>query len=176
MRESVRGASRTLLLAALLAPFLSAPAPAARAEDRSGFRVDARLGRLVEETVRRASRRLADPGCAQLLLDFDDLRTGRPLAETLAASGRTPSTLFASLHFYDGDRMVQCRWRNTWAWVAVGTDAVFVCRSRFVNLATKNEKLAMNILVHEALHTLGLGENPPSSEEITASVIRRCGR
>lgn len=176
MREPVRGVSRAVALAALLAPFLAAPAPAAGAEEGADGFVDPRLGRLVEETVRRASRRLADPGCAQLLFDFDDLRTGRPLAETLALSGRTPENLLGTLRFYDGDRMVQCRWRSTWAWVAVGTDAVFVCRSRFVTLATKNEKLAMNILVHEALHTLGLGENPPSSEEITASVIRRCGR
>ncbi|MCL4806233.1 MAG: hypothetical protein KJ062_00315 [Thermoanaerobaculia bacterium] len=176
MREPVRGVSRAFLLAAFLAPCLSAPAPTGLSQEGSDAHVDPRLGRLVEETVRRASRRLADPGCAQLLFDFDDLRTGRPLAETLAASGRSPGNLLGTLRFYDGDLMVQCRWRDAWAWVAVGTDAVFVCRSRFVKLATKNEKLAMNILVHEALHTLGLGENPPSSEEITAAVVRRCGR
>jgi hypothetical protein len=176
MREALQGVPGAGLLAALLVPLLAIPAVAVHAADGSDPHVDPRLGRLVEETVRRASRRLADPGCAQLLFDFDDLRTGRPLAETLAASGRTPENLLGTLRFYDGDRMVQCRWRETWAWVSVGTDAVFVCRSRFVKLATKNEKLAMNILVHEALHTLGLGENPPSSEEITAAVVRRCGR
>ncbi len=31
-------------------------------------------------------------------------------------------------------------------------------------------------LIHEILHTLGLGENPPSSREITARVLARCGR
>jgi hypothetical protein len=30
------------------------------------------------------------------------------------------------------------------------------------------------ILIHEILHTLGLGENPPSSAEITRQVWRRC--
>jgi len=31
------------------------------------------------------------------------------------------------------------------------------------------------ILIHELLHTLGLGENPPTSLEITARVTERCG-
>jgi hypothetical protein len=31
------------------------------------------------------------------------------------------------------------------------------------------------ILIHEWLHTLRLGENPPTSLEITAQVTERCG-
>ena len=31
-------------------------------------------------------------------------------------------------------------------------------------------------LIHEALHTLGLGENPPTSREITSRVVSRCHR
>jgi hypothetical protein len=31
------------------------------------------------------------------------------------------------------------------------------------------------LLIHEALHTLGLGENPPSSEEISNIVLTHCG-
>jgi hypothetical protein len=30
-------------------------------------------------------------------------------------------------------------------------------------------------LIHEMLHTLGLGENPPRSRDITARVRARCG-
>jgi hypothetical protein len=29
-------------------------------------------------------------------------------------------------------------------------------------------------VIHEMLHTLGLGENPPSSQEITQAVVKRC--
>ena len=29
-------------------------------------------------------------------------------------------------------------------------------------------------LIHESLHSLGLGENPPTSSEITSRVISRC--
>ena len=32
------------------------------------------------------------------------------------------------------------------------------------------------IVLHEALHTLGLGENPPLSAVITDRVAARCGR
>jgi hypothetical protein len=31
-------------------------------------------------------------------------------------------------------------------------------------------------MLHEALHTLGLPENPPSSAEITEHVFARCGK
>ena len=30
------------------------------------------------------------------------------------------------------------------------------------------------VVIHEALHTLGLGENPPSSAEISIRVAARC--
>jgi hypothetical protein len=31
------------------------------------------------------------------------------------------------------------------------------------------------LLIHELLHAIGLGENPPASEAITARVVARCG-
>jgi hypothetical protein len=34
--------------------------------------------------------------------------------------------------------------------------------------------LSASLIIHESLHTLGLGENPPSSSEITQHVERRC--
>lgn len=175
MREAVRSASRSALLAALVVPLLVVSPRASSAEGR-GPLVEPRLGPLVHRTVERAAERFAEPGCATLLTDFTDSRTGADLSSTLAASGRKTSNLFASLRFVDADHMVQCRNRRTWAWVPVGGDVVFVCRSRFTDLVRKDERLAGNVLVHEALHTLGLGENPPSSEEITRRVVRRCGR
>jgi hypothetical protein len=36
--------------------------------------------------------------------------------------------------------------------------------------------LAAALIIHEELHSLGLGEDPPTSKEITAKVIERCGR
>lgn len=34
--------------------------------------------------------------------------------------------------------------------------------------------MTANILIHEGLHCLGLGENPPASGDITAEVAARC--
>lgn len=176
MPEPVRGVAGARRGPGLVALLLCALARTAPAEDASPLLVEARLGPVVFRTVERAAARLADPACAMVLHDFDDLRTGRPLAETLAASGRTPSGFLASLRFVDADHMVQCRYRTPRAWIPVGGDVVFVCKSRFLALVKKNEWLAGNVLVHETLHSLGLGENPPRSDEITEAVARRCGR
>jgi hypothetical protein len=176
MRESLRRVVRLALLAAGVVPLLLRTAlPVTAANDPGPF-VEARLGPLVQRTVARAAARLEEPGCALVLGDFTDLRSGLPLSATLASSGRTTSSFFRSLRFVDADQMVQCRRRPAWAWVPVGGDVVFVCRSRFEALVRKDEWLAGDVLVHESLHSLGLGENPPSSEEITMGVVRRCGR
>jgi hypothetical protein len=153
-----------------------ASTPTALAANASIPLVDPRLGQLVQRTVERAAARFESPACAALLTVFTDVRTGEPLAARLLDSGRTPSTFLGSLRFVDADHMVQCQRRPAYAWVPVGGNVVFVCTSRFGELVRKDEWLAGNILIHEALHSLGLGENPPSSEEITRTVVRRCGR
>ena len=51
---------------------------------------------------------------------------------------------------------------------------VYVCGRAFKKLADRNPVMAQAVVIHEALHTLGLGENPPSSTEITARVLARC--
>ena len=38
----------------------------------------------------------------------------------------------------------------------------------------KNPTLAEAMVIHEMLHTLGLGENPPTTFEITDRVLSRC--
>jgi hypothetical protein len=111
-----------------------------------------------------------------LLDDFTDVRAGQALSATLSAHGRAPSELFASLRYVGADHMVRHRERKTCAWLPVGGDVVLVCRSRFLSLVRKDEWLAGKVLVHEALHSLGLGEDPPTCEESSAAVVRRCGR
>ena len=176
MRKAVQRVVPHTLLAAFVVPLFASTALPVKAASEPGPLVEARLGQLVHRTVERAASRLAEPGCALVLGDFTDSRSGRPLSATLAASGRTAASFFASLRFVDADHMVQCRRRPAYAWVPVGGDVVFVCRSRFEALVRKDEWLAGNVLVHESLHSLGLGENPPSSEEITIAVVRHCGR
>jgi len=50
---------------------------------------------------------------------------------------------------------------------------VFVCPN-FRKEAERDPWSAENWIIHEMLHTLGLGENPPSSREITQRVNERC--
>jgi hypothetical protein len=40
---------------------------------------------------------------------------------------------------------------------------------------SRNSRNAEAIVIHEWLHSLGLGENPPSSDYITTRVRARCG-
>ena len=51
-----------------------------------------------------------------------------------------------------------------------------VCGARFVETQFSDPGFAAALVIHEELHVLGLGENPPSAREITARVVARCGR
>jgi hypothetical protein len=57
---------------------------------------------------------------------------------------------------------------------------VFVCpaereaRSRLARLEFQGGSLAEAMVIHEMLHTLGLGENPPTPFEITERIRARC--
>jgi hypothetical protein len=53
---------------------------------------------------------------------------------------------------------------------------VYVCTAWFREAFATNPGLAEEVIIHESLHALGLGENPPSSQEITTRVAERCGR
>lgn len=39
---------------------------------------------------------------------------------------------------------------------------------------TESSSHAEAIVIHEMLHSLGLGENPPTSDYITSRVMERC--
>ena len=57
-----------------------------------------------------------------------------------------------------------------------GSRAIVVCGARFVRQMSLDSVHAEVILIHEALHSLGLGENPPSSDSITERIRERCHR
>jgi hypothetical protein len=77
--------------------------------------------------------------------------------------------------FYDGSNESPCRRPSVYAFTVPGVRAVRVCPS-LGWLAAGDPERAESIVIHEVLHTLGLEENPPSSEEITARVEKRCRR
>ncbi len=60
------------------------------------------------------------------------------------------------------------------AYTVPGAYVVHVC-PLFVDRSFADPKVAEIVVIHELLHSLGLGENPPTSYDITRQVMRRCG-
>jgi hypothetical protein len=51
---------------------------------------------------------------------------------------------------------------------------VWICPVQFQRTAADWPELAEIALLHEALRTVGLAENPPSSRDIAVEVFREC--
>ena len=67
-----------------------------------------------------------------------------------------------------------CRTKGTVAVTEPGSRVVFICARSFLEMALSAPERAEATVIHEMLHSLGLGENPPSSNEITERVLSRC--
>jgi hypothetical protein len=138
-------------------------------------RASAALERALADTAERAEGKLAVPSCRMVFLDFRSL-DGHLLQETLDGLGQDGQLYFRGLVFYDGNGRTACATRDVIAFASPGSRAVFLCTTQFVEKARRDPGLAAALLIHEELHALGLGENPPSSKEITQKVIARCGK
>ena len=119
----------------------------------------------------RARARLGDPQCLAVLSDFRSV-TGLRLDEELAASGRTAQEQFDLLALESGLGRYMCSQRVTMASTRVYSSVVSICLRSFTLLSRAEQDA---VLIHEMLHSLGLGENPPESVAITAQVLKRCG-
>ncbi|HWZ85942.1 MAG TPA: hypothetical protein VN032_07070 [Thermoanaerobaculia bacterium] len=138
------------------------------------FFVDRKLGAGMQESLDEAARRLSDSRCQALLTDFAD-GSGRRLDENLHAIGQSMPAYLGLVLFYDGSATEPCANERVLAWTSPGSRAVHVCWSQFSHWQRASPGYTANIVIHEALHTLGLGEGPPTSRQITAKVIERCG-
>ena len=131
---------------------------------------------LITNAVAGARTRLERPECQRVLTDFHD-SDGRPLADRLAAT-KVPvgDYLMERVWFVDGQLSDICRRDlGTAAFTVPGHQVIRVCAPRFAQKFAHQTVAAELIVIHELLHTLGLGENPPSSRDITQQVMRRCG-
>lgn len=131
----------------------------------------------VEQAIDSASRRLGTSECQRVLSDFRD-GSGTPLEIKLTAIGVTPAEYLAHwIWFVDGSDQTQCVKYHTNAFTQPRSRVVFICGQRIVNAVSSTASSERDVvIIHEMLHTLGLGENPPSSAEITKQVMARCGR
>ena len=118
-----------------------------------------------------ARERLGDTRCRAVLADFRSV-TGHRLDEVLAARGRTAQEQLDLLAFESGLGRYVCARPATMAATRIHSSVVSICLRPFTLLPPKEQEA---VLIHEMLHSLGLGENPPESVAITAQVLKRCG-
>lgn len=122
--------------------------------------------------LRGAARQLERPECEGLLDEFADAGN-RSLRAALQAEGLTVDELLSRVLFYDATPAA-CRSSALAGMDAPGDRVVRVCGRRFQQTMSQSRDHAEAIVIHELLHALGLGENPPSSDYITTRVKVRC--
>jgi hypothetical protein len=128
---------------------------------------------VVERAVEGARRRLQVPECRRIFTDFHDA-AGTPLQERLDALRLDGAAWLGHIVFTDGFGQRGCRTGKALALTMPGSRVVYVCGSRLRAAQTRQSADAEVVVLHEALHTLGLGENPPDSLSITRQVMTRC--
>jgi hypothetical protein len=172
--RSSRGLSsrRTLLAFALLTAL--GPRAALPEHTPPGFvqPVDPFLFAAADAALAAAERALLHPGCDTIFTDFHD-PSGAPLRTSLEKLGIPADAFLRSLRFVNGEHLPVCR-PGVLAGTRPGSRVVYLCGLRFASAQRANPRLGAALILHEALHALGLSENPPTSLEITAGVLARC--
>ncbi len=134
--------------------------------------VDSFLAAATANAIAAAERLLEDPRCEQIFSDFR-AASGSPLQAALDALGVTGGAYLRRLRFVNGEHLPFCS-TGTLAATRPGSRVIYLCGSRFAVTERNNPRLGASLLLHEELHSLGLSENPPTSQEITARVLARC--
>jgi hypothetical protein len=155
------------------------PAVVPPAADPSAFNVriaEKTDADLVRRAVSGAFRSLGDARCQRVLTRFQDA-SGRTLDSNLEALGTSPQGYLRYVLFYDGSASPACKAKgskNVFAATAPGSRVVLVCLPQFRAALARQPFHGEAVVIHEMLHTLGLGENPPTTEEITRQVMGAC--
>lgn len=168
---------RLLIVAVVLAGAWLSPAWPADLETAplQGSRVVPRSldGVPLRSVLERAGRRLRKPACQRLFTEFED-EAGEPLQARLDAMDLSGDRYLGFVVFQDGAGFPQCTNEAVLAFTSPGSRVVRVCAPSFSKVLKRDPGRVDAIVIHEMLHTLGLGENPPSSAEITRTVLSRC--
>jgi hypothetical protein len=170
----MRQPRRSTAVAASLTLFALAAAPKALQAQTRVRPLGRYEARMVDMAREGAMRRLQTAECRQVLTDFKDPQGRTPL-ENLAAFAVEPHEYVAQVPFLDGRDRPLCQRGQSQLLSTRGTARVLVCEP-FLETVNRERDMAEFYVIHEILHTLGLDENPPSSQEITQQVKRRCSR
>jgi hypothetical protein len=110
----------------------------------------------------------------KVLTDFQTINGFTP-ADQLAAWGIDIQTYLTMVTFIDDSRHRLCE-KGGMFFTSPGSRVVRVCVEKFKSIRHRSRGYLAALVIHEILHTLGLGESPPSSDEITARAMLRCGK
>jgi len=112
--------------------------------------------------------------CQRVFSDFKDPQ-GHTLRENLDALNLTAAAYLHTLLFSDGGKYAKrCEDPGLVAVTKRGSQVILICPAQFEKVVLESRRYAGAVIIHEALHTLGLSENPPSPLEITQKVLGRC--
>lgn len=153
--------------------------PAAASAEKAPLRTTLSSGwekHALSEALSGASQRLERPRCQKIFSDFKDA-AGRTLQQGLDDVGQTGASFLRGwILFADGRREPRCANFRVLAMTSPGSRSVFICGGQFSRAHRQDPVETELVLIHEALHVLGLGEDPPTSAEISRQVEARCGR
>jgi hypothetical protein len=101
---------------------------------------------------------------------------GRTLQQVLDSYGVSSITYLTSwIQFNDGTHESRCSTGSTYPiYTTPGSRSIWACL-QFVSVQHGTPGYAADLIIHEELHSLGLGEDPPSSADITRAVQDACG-
>jgi hypothetical protein len=127
----------------------------------------------VRGALQGASEWLGAPRCQALLTEFSD-KQGRALRDRLAELKMSLAQYLSVLIVEDGETHTRCGEQGVLAFTVVGSRVIHVCGRAFARAAQRDAQEVRATMVHELLHSLGLGENPPSPRYITYRVQQLC--
>jgi hypothetical protein len=166
--------SRTLLGFALLTALGARAALSEHTTQGFVSPVDPFLAVAADAAIAAAESQLLNPRCEAIFSDFHD-PSGAPLQAALDRLGVSGGAFLRSLTYANGEHLSLCE-PGVLAGTRTGGRVIYLCGSRFASAQRRNPRLGAALILHEALHALGLSENPPTSLQITAAVLGRCGR
>jgi hypothetical protein len=118
-----------------------------------------------------AAQQLRRPECLKAFAEFQLDDGSTPLGK-LEATGLTAEEHLATLEWESGATSGRCAPGALLATVRNGR-RVSVCPG-FAKIVASQPGFGATLIIHEQLHALGLGENPPTSTYITTRVYHRC--
>jgi nitroreductase len=173
-RRAISAAMALLLAASAAANDAPAIANQTGAQGWSRIHIaDPYLRDTAERMLDAAATSLLRAECQMVMADFVDGR-GQPLSAKLTELGVNARDYLGLIVFEDGTGHDACRGDGILAYTAPGSRVIYLCGRNFLRSAERGPEEVKAVMIHEMLHSLGLGENPPTSKHITYRVRQRC--